>query len=119
MTREERVESYLNFYGKYFPKELIPKLRNSMMKLSEEDLKAVEDHVITNPTMIFIVSFFLGGLGIDRFMLGDIGLGFLKLITGGGAGIWWLIDLFKMPKRVKFENMAALYLDVIDAAEGR
>jgi len=40
-----------------------------------------------------LLSIFLGGLGIDRFYLGYIGLGILKLITGGGCGIWWLIDL--------------------------
>lgn len=40
-----------------------------------------------------LLSIFLGGLGIDRFYLGYIGLGILKLITMGGFGIWWLIDL--------------------------
>lgn len=40
-----------------------------------------------------LLSVFLGHLGIDRFYLGYIGLGILKLITFGGCGIWWLIDL--------------------------
>ena len=39
-----------------------------------------------------IISFFLGGLGIDRFWLGYTGLGILKLITCGGFGVWALID---------------------------
>jgi TM2 domain-containing membrane protein YozV len=40
-----------------------------------------------------ILSIFLGELVIDRFYLGYIGTGILKLITCGGFGIWWLIDL--------------------------
>ena len=40
-----------------------------------------------------ILSIFLGELGIDRFYLGYIVTGILKLITCGGFGIWWLIDL--------------------------
>ena len=40
----------------------------------------------------FILSIFLGTLGIDRFYLGSIGLGILKLITIGGCGVWAIID---------------------------
>ncbi|MBA2481035.1 MAG: TM2 domain-containing protein [Planctomycetes bacterium] len=39
-----------------------------------------------------LLSFFLGGLGADRFYLGYIGLGVVKLLTFGGCGIWTLID---------------------------
>ncbi len=45
---------------------------------------------------LFLISFFLGMLGVDRFISGKIGTGILKLITFGGFGIWWLIDLIKI-----------------------
>ena len=57
-----------------------------------------------------ILSIFLGELGIDRFYLGYIGTGILKLITCGGFGIWWLIDLIMIAtgklkyKIYKFHN---------------
>lgn len=40
-----------------------------------------------------ILSIFFGGLGIDRFYLGKIGTGILKLITFGGFGLWYVIDI--------------------------
>ena len=47
-------------------------------------------------------------MGIDRFYLGKGGTGFLKLITFGGFGIWYLIDVFmiagKSIRWVKWEK---------------
>ena len=45
---------------------------------------------------LLILSIVVGSLGVDRFYVGKIGTGLLKLITAGGCGIWWLIDLIKI-----------------------
>lgn len=40
-----------------------------------------------------LLSIFTGYFGVDRFYLGYIGLGVLKLLTVGGCGVWALIDI--------------------------
>ena len=43
-------------------------------------------------TTLALICFFLGCIGIHRFMVGKIGTGVLMIITFGGLGIWALID---------------------------
>jgi len=51
-----------------------------------------------------ILSWIGGELGVDRFYRGQIGLGVLKLLTAGGAGIWWLVDAIIATDRFGKEN---------------
>ena len=58
-----------------------------------------------NPVSVFGFSVFLGGLGVDRFIIGDIGLGIGKLLTAGGLGVWTIVDLFLIAKATRRKNM--------------
>ena len=62
-----------------------------------------------NPVVMFGFNAWLGFLGIDRFVIGDILLGFLKLITFGGLGIWVLIDYFLIGNRTRTVNLKKAY----------
>lgn len=58
-----------------------------------------------NWTLTLIMSIVFGSLGVDRFIMGHVGLGILKLLTLGGCGIWWLIDLILIATKHKFEDI--------------
>jgi len=58
-----------------------------------------------NWTLTLIMSILFGSLGVDRFIMGHVGLGILKLFTLGGCGIWWLIDLILIATKHPFEDI--------------
>lgn len=79
-------------------------LRSMLGKLTEEELVTVSCIELQSPTVLLLISIFLGELGVDRFMLGDVGMGLLKLFTGGLCGIFWIIDLITIQQKTRSKN---------------
>lgn len=67
-------------------------MQASIIEIMTQDNKAPRPYR-RNYFIALIISIFVGEFGIDRFYMGKIGTGFLKLITFGGIGIWWIIDI--------------------------
>ena len=59
-----------------------------------------------NWVLTLVMSILFGQLGVDRFIMGHVGLGILKLVTFGGCGIWWLVDLILIATKHKYEGIA-------------
>ncbi|GAG71670.1 unnamed protein product [marine sediment metagenome] len=62
-----------------------------------------------NWVLALVMSIILGDLGVDRFIMGHVGLGILKLITFGGFGIWWIIDVILIATKYNFSNVKWVY----------
>lgn len=108
---QQKLDLFIMTNKKYFPEEKIIYLKDKLKNLDDEKFSLIGAMDFKDPTTILLVSIFLGGLGIDRFMIGDTAMGVLKLLTGGVCGILAIVDWFTISKKVKemnFNNVMAL-----------
>lgn len=105
---KQKIDLYLTTNAKYFEPTAIPIIRQKLENADESVLVTLQATELKDPTILLIVSILLGGLGIDRFMLGDVGMGVLKLLTGGCCGILTIIDWFTISKKAKQANLAKI-----------
>ncbi len=99
-----KVDMWFMSNQKYFPTEKVVYLREKLYSLDEKQFNLLYSIELKDPTVIFLISIFLGGWGVDRFMLGETGMGILKLLTGGCCGVLWIIDLFTVQNKAKELN---------------
>lgn len=107
---QERVDMYLMTNQKYLPAEKIVFVKEKLLAADESKFNLVSAVEYKDPTTILLVSIFLGVLGIDRFMVGETGMGILKLLTCGVCGVLTIIDWFSVQKKAKELNYNNLML---------
>ena len=100
----QRVDMYIMTNQKYFPTEKLPFLRDRLLNCDYQRFMMATSMELKDPTLALILSIFVGGLGVDRFILGDVGIGVGKLLTCGGCGIWQIVDWFLIQNRAKEVN---------------
>lgn len=105
----EKVNHMLMMLSAKIPAGSIPSVRTRLENtdISESEILALQSQM-KDPLLSILLSIFIGTLGVDRFYIGDVGLGIGKLLTGGGCGIWWLIDIFLIVDATKQKNLELL-----------
>lgn len=103
-----RIDMYVMTNQKYLPAEKIVFIKEKLKNMDEERFALISSVEFKDPTTILLVSLFLGTFGVDRFMLGETGMGVLKLLTGGLCGILTIIDWFTAQKKTKETNFNKL-----------
>lgn len=105
----DKVNHILMMLSSKIPAGSIPSVRTRLENtdISESEILALQSQM-KDPLLSILLSIFIGSLGIDRFYIGDVGLGIGKLLTGGGCGICWLIDIFLIVDATKQKNLEQL-----------
>lgn len=104
---QQQVEQLIAIYCNKLPLEAIHVIKDKLLTMDHNAASIILAQA-KDPTISILLSVLVGSLGIDRIYIGDTGLGIIKLLTCGGCGIWWLIDLFLIINATKQKNLQLL-----------
>lgn len=104
-STQDFVTSYIAINADKYPKISNGYISDTVKKLSPAEQSQLNSLNIKDPVLALLLSFFFGTFAVDRFYLGNIFLGILKLITIGGLGIWTITDWFIIMKSTRKQNL--------------
>jgi TM2 domain-containing membrane protein YozV len=103
---KSKVDFFIAANADKFDAASLKAVRETLSGMTDEQFMMIQGSgELRDPTLMLVVSLLLGW---DRFFLDDIAMGLVKIITCGGFGIWWLIDLFTVIDRTKQYNFRRL-----------
>ncbi len=108
--KQDQIDMYIMTNQKYLPADKIVFIKQKMQEVDDEKFSLISALEYKDPMTILLVSIFVGSLGIDRFMLGDTGMGILKLLTMGLCGVLTIVDWFTVQKKAKDVNFQNLMM---------
>ncbi|MDE5709821.1 TM2 domain-containing protein [Bacteroides sp.] len=104
----QKVDAFIMANNKFFQDYQVATIKNMLLEADESKWTLVQTLQFKDPTIVLIISLLGGSLGIDRFFIGDMGLGVGKLITCGGFGIWAIVDWFLIMGATRDKNFKKL-----------
>ena len=105
---QQKVDMFIMSYSKYFEGHQIGSIRERLLKLDDSKFVMLQAANLKDPVITLVISIVGGSLGIDRFFIGDTGLGIAKLLTCGGLGVWTIVDWFLIMGRTREINLQRL-----------
>lgn len=100
-----KVDMFIMANAKNFESYQLSQIRDKLIAADESKWPMVQMVQLKDPSTSLIISIFVGHFGIDRFIIGDVGIGVGKLLTCGGFGIWTIIDWFMIQGATRQKNM--------------
>ena len=104
----QKVDMFILTNGRFFESYHLGQIRDRLLNMDDSKWFILQTVQFKDPTISLIVSLVGGTFGIDRFLIGDTGLGIGKLLTCGGLGIWTFIDWFLIMRATREKNMITL-----------
>lgn len=104
----QKVDAFIMANNKFFQDYQVASVRNMLLGADDSKWPLIQTIQFKDPTIALIISLIGGTLGIDRFFIGDMGLGIGKLITCGGFGIWAIVDWFLIMGATRDKNIQKL-----------
>ena len=99
--KAELVQAFMMKNGECFDPMVAQEVQRQLSEADDSKAAYFMSLSLQNPTLILILAIFTGW---ERFFLGDVAMGILKLITCYGCGIWWIIDIFSAKSRTLAYN---------------
>ena len=104
----QKVDMFIMTNAKFFESHHLNLIRERLLALDDSKWVMLSTMQFKDPTTSLIVSLLAGALGIDRFIIGDTGMGIGKLLTCGGLGIWSVVDWFLIQGATREKNMQSI-----------
>jgi len=104
----QKVDLFIMTNSRFFESHHLMQIRERLLQVDDTKWSLLQTLQFKDPTTSLIISLLGGSLGIDRFLIGDTGLGVGKLLTCGGLGVWTIVDWFLIMPATRELNLSKL-----------